>query len=235
MAEPFHIDVLIIEDDREIGDILEAYMVREGMKVARAYDGEQGLSLTAQLHPRLIVLDIGLPRRDGIDVLKTLRQASSVPIIMCTARGEDIEKITALKLGADDYIAKPFNPFEVVARIEAVLRRSTPKPGPTAVRRIGPLELDGAAREIRVSRVGHVSCRLILTPAEHAILERLCLAPGRAFSRAELLESAAPESDPFDRIVDSHVSRVRFKLAEVGAPGLIETVRGYGYRLSVTR
>jgi two-component system response regulator AdeR len=222
--------VLVAEDEDEIADIIEAYLVREGFRVARARDGEAALASHARLKPDLVVLDIRMPSADGISVLTEIRRRGQTPVIMATALAEDLDKLLALRLGADDYIVKPFNPIELVARVRAVLRRTRIVPE-AVVLRIGCIEIDLEARSVRVVREGEPLARVDVTPTEFALLARMARAPRRAFARAELLESGSPDRAALDRVVDSHMSHLRRKLMEAGASGLLVAVRGHGYRL----
>jgi two-component system, OmpR family, response regulator AdeR len=218
--------VLIVEDELEIAEVLEAYLRREGFKTERATDGERALEMYRVVKPDLVLLDIMLPKRDGFDVLRRLRGLGKTPVIMLTARADDIDKLLGLELGADDYVVKPFSPREVVARVKAVLRRAHGSTEDTEVLRVGVLELD-----VRSVMVKCEDTRLELTPTEFRLLETLMRVPGRAFSRDELLERALPDSDALERVVDAHMKNLRRKLEDTGAGVQLETVRGIGYRL----
>lgn len=221
--------ILIIEDEPEIAEILESYFAREGFRVICAGDGPLGLAHHQRLRPDLVVLDIKLPGLDGYEVLATLRRRGETPVIMVTALAEDLDKLQALRIGADDYVVKPFNPLEVVARARAVLRRTLGR-APEAVLRLGPLSVDPQAiRAVIETAAGPVA--LDLTPTEFRILAHMAAAPGRAFARADLVDACLPEGEALDRTVDSHVSNLRRKLAAAGAGGLLTGVRGVGYRL----
>lgn len=220
--------VLVVEDEPEITEILESYLRRNGYQTERAADGKAALALYRAAKPDLVLLDIQLPELDGLEVLRRIRSDGNTPVILVTARSEDLDKLLGLELGADDYVTKPFSPREVVARVKAVLRRAHPAESAAVVLRAGRLEVD---TERVVARVG--GTRLDLTPTEFRLLETLARAPGRAFSRQELLEAALPESDALERVVDVHLKNLRKKLEAAGANGLLETVRGVGYRLWV--
>lgn len=221
--------ILIIEDEPEIAEILEGYFAREGFRVICAGDGPLGLAHHQRLRPDLVVLDIKLPGLDGYEVLAALRRRGETPVIMVTALAEDLDKLQALRIGADDYVVKPFNPLEVVARARAVLRRTWGR-APEAVLRLGPLSVDPQAIRAGVeTAAGPVA--LDLTPTEFRILAHMAAAPGRAFARADLVDACLPEGEALDRTVDSHVSNLRRKLAAAGAGGLLTGVRGVGYRL----
>lgn len=222
--------LLIVEDEPQLAEILEAYARQEGYRTERAGDGLSALSAFRAASPDLILLDIMLPGKSGLEVLKTVRADGSTPVILVTARAEETDQIVGLELGADDYVVKPFRPREVMARVKAVLRRaSAALDDAEKPLRVGPLEVDPRAVLARVN--GRV---LTLTPAEFRLLSHLAESPGRAFSREELLAAALPDSDALERVVDAHLAGVRRKLDAAGAAGLLRTVRGVGYRLEAT-
>ncbi len=220
--------ILLIEDEMEIADLLRMYFENEGFTLSHASSGEEGLKRLEGRNPRAVLLDIGLPGIDGIEVCRRIRGASEVPIIMLTARDAEVDKVVGLELGADDYVTKPFSPRELVARVKAILRRAKPRevaPAEDVVER-GGLRLDRAAH--RCSWEGR---EVVLTSTEFALLGSLMSAPGRVYSREELVEHAWGRGHHItDRTVDSHIRRVRKKFAELGADP-IETVYGVGYRL----
>jgi two-component system, OmpR family, response regulator AdeR len=219
--------VLIVEDETQIAEILEGYLRRHGFRTEWVADGRSALTVHRATRPNLVLLDIQLPGMDGLDVLRRLRAEFTTPVIMLTARAEDLDKLEALSNGADDYIVKPFSPLEMVARVKAVLRRSAMNHElPSGPIRLGVLEVDTRAMVVKVGRK-----RLTLTPAEYQILEYLARHPNRTFTRSEIIEAVMPQSDALERIVDAHVGNLRRKFASAGAPELIETVRGSGYRL----
>lgn len=220
--------ILIAEDEPQIAEILDAYLGREGFRTVRAEDGQLALTLHRMLSPDLVLLDVQMPKADGFEVLAELRRRGATPVIMATARAEDLDKLSALRLGADDYVVKPFNPLEVVARVKAVLKRTHAAAGERLLR-WGPLTIDLAAY---VARVGEAGQALDLTLTEFRLLTHLARAPTRVFSRAELLDACMAESDALERTVDSHVSNLRRKLGQAGAGGLCINVRGVGYRLA---
>ena len=222
--------VLVVEDEAGIADILVAYLLRDGLRAEVARSGEEALEMFRRLRPDLVLLDIRLPGMDGLDVLRVLRAEGTVPVLMVTAHAEDVDKLLALRMGADDYIVKPFSPPEVVARVRAVLRRTGVRPAvPPAVLRVGRLEIDHEAHRVRVA--GNPPQDLALTLTEFRLLACLAAQPQRCFSRAQLVDAALPESEALERVIDSHLSKLRRKLEQVGLPELIETVRGVGYRL----
>jgi two-component system alkaline phosphatase synthesis response regulator PhoP len=224
--------ILVVDDDREIVRLVRAYLERNGYQVLVAYNGETALHILRAERPDLLILDLMLPDRDGLSMTRIVRGDASLaamPIIMLTARVEDQDKIVGLELGADDYVTKPFNPQELVARIRAVLRRLQAEPTPPRVIQTGELIIDVDAHQVRVQNqvVG-------LTPTEFSLLRALAENPGRALTRMELIEKGLGYSyEGLDRTVDSHIKNMRRKLADAGASAdLIETVFGIGYRLA---
>ncbi|EYB67362.1 two component transcriptional regulator [Deinococcus phoenicis] len=219
--------ILIVEDEPQLAEVLEAYARQEGYRTERAGDGIAALTAYRAAHPDLILLDVMLPGRSGLDVLKTVRADGPTPVILVTARAEESDQIVGLELGADDYVVKPFRPREVMARVKAVLRRVQASQGdPERPLRVGPLEVDRRAARARVN-----GQPLSLTPAEFRLLAHLAQVPGRACTREELLAAALPESDALERVVDAHLASVRRKLDAARAGELLHTVRGVGYRL----
>ncbi|WP_448661220.1 response regulator [Sphingomonas sp. CJ20] len=217
---------LIAEDARDIADILRAYLEREGFRTVQAGDGRTALDLHLALKPDVLLLDLSMPLVDGWEVLSEVRRRGSTPVLVITALDQDIDKLQALRVGADDYVVKPFNPVEVVARVKAVLRRSGAG-GAAGVLRVGPVEIDTAAHLVRTDR-GEVA----LTLTEFRLLTHMARTPTRVFTRGELLDACLPGSEALDRTVDSHVSKLRRKLEQAGAADMPEGVRGVGYRLS---
>lgn len=223
--------IVLIEDEPGIAEILEAYLRHEGFRTEHATNGKVGLDYVHSLKPALVVLDIRLPGQNGVDILQAIRAECAIPVIMLTALSDDVNKLLSLRLGADDYITKPFNPAEVVARIQAVLRRSRalPAAAPTVV--VGQLEIDHEMHVVMVRDANGMAQELPLTLTEFRLLAFLAKQPRRCFSRDELIESCLPESDALNRVIDSHLSKLRRKLQDAGCDNLIETVRGVGYRL----
>ncbi|HEY9721745.1 MAG TPA: response regulator transcription factor, partial [Oscillatoriaceae cyanobacterium] len=211
--------LLLIEDDAELANLVRDFLTRQGFQLEWADRPSKGLERLAW-HPDLILLDVMLPEKDGFAVCKELRESGvTTPIIMLTARGDDLDRIRGLKLGADDYLPKPFNPLELVARVEAVLRRVPP-----AIQR----GLNPDTRAIVLE-----DREIPLTPSEYRILEAMTASPGRAYSRDQLLEllDDAGAVDSFDRAIDIHMSRLRAKLeTNPREPRHLITVRGVGYR-----
>lgn len=224
--------VLIAEDEPEIADILRAYLAREGLRSAHALNGRQALELQLQLKPDLLLLDVRMPVLDGWQVLAEVRRRGSMPIIMITAHDQDVDKLSALRMGADDYVVKPFNPAEVAARVRAVLRRTRAQGGADqgGMLRVGPLEIDLEAFRVSVD-TGSGPRLLALTLTEFRLLAHLARMPRRVSSRGELLQACLPESEALERTVDSHLSKLRRKLEEAGVHGLPVSVRGVGYCL----
>ena len=224
--------VLIAEDESHIADILEAYLTRAGIRTVRAADGRQALELHFSLKPDLVLLDVQMPRVDGWQALTQIRARGNTPVIMLTAMDQDIDKLMGLRIGADDYVVKPFNPAEVVARIQAVLRRSISRAelDRGRVLRADPFEIDLDHHEASV-QVGQQRHALALTLTEFKLLVQMARAPRRVFSRSELLVNSLPESDAMERTVDSHISKLRKKLEELGVEGVPVGVRGVGYKL----
>jgi len=223
------VKILVIDDDAELSNLLGEFLRREGFEVESARDGESGLAQALDGKPDLVVLDVMLPKADGFSVLRKLRERSRVPVLMLTARGEDMDRILGLELGADDYLAKPFNPRELAARIRAILRRVQMPADPAAtVLEVNGVRLDPGAREAWVDYE-----QIDLTTFEFDILHSLMRAAGRVLSRDALMEELYQrKATPFDRAIDVHVSHLRRKL-ERGRP-LIKTVRGVGYQFCRT-
>lgn len=225
--------ILIVEDERQIAEIFTAFFEREGFRTVNAADGDLALDLHRMLAPDLIVLDVKLPKRDGIEVLAEIRRRGNTPVIMSTALGEDLEKLTALKIGADDYLVKPFNPLELVARAKAVLRRATDIDGRGNVIRVSDVEIDLVAHEIRLVDDQGATSAIDVTPTEFRILSHMARAPRKAFARSEILDACLPaDGNALERTVDSHISKLRAKLDSAGAIGMLAGIRGVGYRLS---
>lgn len=222
--------VLIAEDDAEIADILIAYLERSGLRTRHASDGQQALSMHQVLKPDLLLLDVQMPHTDGWNVLNTVRARSNTPVIMLTALDQDLDKLMGLRLGADDYVVKPFNPAEVVARVQAVLRRTRANSTTRhEVLRVGQFEIDLSSHEASVF-CNDKQQLLDLTLTEFKLLACLMRAPKRVFSREELLLECMPEGDTLERTVDSHISKLRKKLEALNIQGVPSSVWGVGYR-----
>lgn len=222
--------ILIVEDDANTAKLIRTYLEREGFATVIAHDGRQALELAARQQPLFVVLDLMLPEIDGWEVCRRLRATSNVPILMLTARQEEIDRIMGLSLGADDYVVKPFSPRELVARVKAILRRARPGNGSDAeVLRAAGLVLDPAKHKVTLD-----DRPLTLTSAEYKLLQALMAAPGRVFSRDELLERFYRHGESVvDRVIDVHVGKLRQKIEPDPAnPRYILTVRGYGYKFT---
>jgi len=223
--------ILVIEDDPNTAALVALYLEREGFEALTAPDGAKGLELAERHQPDLVILDLMLPRMDGWEVCRRLTQQSDVPVIMLTARGEEIDRVVGLKMGADDYVIKPFSPRELVARVQAVLRRKPRKPEASLkVLMHADLALDLENR--RVSMSGQP---VELTPHEYALLTALASRPGRTYTREELLARLYPDGDTvvIDRVVDVHIGKLRQKIEpRPDTPRYILTVRGIGYRFA---
>lgn len=218
--------VLIVEDESGISRTLESYLRRDGFATEVAATGTEALRLFRAAQPDLILLDVMLPEVDGFEILETVRRHSDVPVIMLTARGEELDRLHGLGLGADDYMVKPFSFREVVARVQAVLRRTHRPAGDERPLRVGRLQLSEAEGAVTVDGEP-----VALTASEFRLLAEMARAPGRLFSRAELIERALPEGDLLERSVDSHMKNLRKKLTAVGAAQQLVAVRGMGYKL----
>jgi two-component system alkaline phosphatase synthesis response regulator PhoP len=223
--------ILVVDDDPHIVRLLQSYLAKEGLTVFTAHDGEMALHLIRREHPDLVVLDLMLPKRDGWELTRLMRaddQLTTIPILMVTARVEDGDKIMGLELGADDYVTKPFNPPEVVARVRAILRRAQGGARPSPIIQVRDLRLDREQHTVSVAE------RLLdVTPTEFALLRTLMENPNRAFTRGELIEKALGyEYEGMERTVDSHIKNLRKKIErDASNPTYIETVFGVGYRL----
>lgn len=222
--------ILFVEDDPEIIDILRSYFEREGFRTVSASDGNTGLAIQQKLKPDLVVLDIKLQGLDGYSVLAALRRAGNVPVLMLTALAEDLDKLQALRVGADDYVVKPFNPLEVVARARAILRRSKGEVADSTIR-LGSLNVDLSAHQATIDYHG-TKTPLDLTKTEFRLLSHMARYPNRVFERGELVDACLPEGSALDRTVDSHISNLRKKLGGAGVPEMLSGVRGVGYRLN---
>ncbi|HSM79881.1 MAG TPA: response regulator transcription factor [Bryobacteraceae bacterium] len=219
--------LLIVDDDVELCSLLGEFLRREGYSVQCEHDGRSGLEQAQSGGFDLVVLDVMLPEMDGFEILKRLRAHNRVPVLMLTARGEDVDRIVGLELGADDYLSKPFNPRELAARIRAILRRSDAAPA------TGKLEVNGIALVPGSREVYRDGSKIELTTLEFSILEMLMRSAGRVVSRDALMEGLYNrKATPYDRSVDMHVSHLRRKLEQDRA--IIKTVRGVGYQFCRT-
>jgi DNA-binding response OmpR family regulator len=223
--------VLIVEDDRKTASLVALYLEREGFKTIAAHDGDEALKLAERYKPIFVVLDLMLPKLDGWEVCRTIRRASDVPILILTAREEEMDRVLGLSLGADDYVVKPFSPRELVARVKAILRRtrSASREEPKTLLSFGRLVLDAQKRRVTLN-----ARPISLTRFEYNLLSTLMASPGRVFSRDELLASLYPSGEAvIDRVIDVHIGKLRQKIEDdISNPRYILTVRGLGYRFA---
>ncbi len=221
--------ILVVEDERQIAQIARDYLSHAGFAVVTSGDGSEALVLARERHPDLVVLDLGLPRLDGMEVARRLRRESDIPIIMLTARVEESDRLAGLDVGADDYITKPFSPRELVARVRAVLRRVDPATGGGDIFRRHDLTIDTA--KMTVTRDGE---SLDLTSTELQLLAALARLPGRAFTRAQLLDAVrGTDVESFERAIDTHIKNIRRKLErDSHNPRYLLTVYGIGYKFA---
>jgi DNA-binding response OmpR family regulator len=221
--------ILVVEDDMQIARTLRDYLGVAGFEVTTVGDGSAALASIRGERPDLLVLDLGLPGMDGLDVARELRRTSTVPIVMLTARGEESDRIVGLELGADDYLVKPFSPKELVARVRAVLRRTSGVVAGAEVLRAGDVEVDLPKMRARVD--GHP---VDLTPTEFELLATLAREPGRVFTRGQLLDALHGVTiESYERAIDAHVKNLRKKIEpEPGRPRYVLTVHGVGYRFA---
>ena len=223
--------ILVVEDELSIARLVRDYLEHVGFEVIVAGDGEAALSSVRGARPDLVVLDLGLPGRDGLDVTRELRRTTNLPIVMLTARGDEADRIVGLELGADDYVVKPFSPKELVARVRAVLRRTA-----TVARDGGPEVLRAADVEVDVPRMRvRVGGRVVdLTPTEFELVSTMVRQPGRVFTRGQLLDAVHGVAfESYERAVDAHVKNIRKKIEpSPGRPRYLLTVHGVGYRFA---
>jgi DNA-binding response OmpR family regulator len=226
-------EILLIDDDTELCSMLTDYLNRFSFHVTAVHRGDTGLRMALEKQYALVLLDVMLPGLDGFEVLRKIRAASAINVLLLTARGEDVDRIVGLEIGADDYLPKPFNPRELLARMRAILRRSSAvdaKPEQNVLR-AGALELNRGARSVTQN-----GDKVDLTDIEFALLEALMSAPGKVVAREEISENVLGRKfHPFDRSLDMHVSRLRRKLSDKGAAeDLVKTIRGAGYQLAIS-
>src|SRR5437868_4428055 len=219
--------ILVVDDEPQLVQLVRDYLEHGGYKVLTAADGSSALRTAATLHPDLVVLDLGLPGMDGLDVTRSLRRNGAVPIIMLTARADESDKLVGLELGADDYLTKPFSPKELVARVRSVLRRSEAAREPADLIRVGDVELDLPGMLLTIN-----NRRIEVTPTEFQLLSTMARQPGRVFSRAQLLNAVHGVAfESYERAIDAHVKNLRRKIeADPHNPRYLLTVFGVGYR-----
>ena len=222
--------VLVVDDNPKIVEVLSAYLTAEGFEVETAEDGDHALAAVAARVPDIALLDVMLPGIDGIELTRRLQQQYALPVILVTARSDEVDRLIGLEVGADDYISKPFSPREVVARVKAVLRRSERAAATTPGQRlfVGDLEIDAETRRVRLGDEV-----VDFTRTEFDILSALAAHPGRVFSRMQLMEAAQGDAfEGYERTIDAHVKNIRRKLGEdPRSPRYLHTVTGVGYRL----
>ena len=220
--------ILVVDDEPQIVQLVRDYLEHGGFRVLVAADGSSALRIAATLHPDLVVLDLGLPGMDGLDVTRSLRRNGAVPIIMLTARADESDKLVGLELGADDYLTKPFSPKELVARVRSVLRRSEAAATPRDLIRVGDLELNLPSMQLTVA-----GRPVELTQTEFQLLSTMARQPGRVFSRAQLLNAVHGVAfESYERAIDAHIKNLRRKIEpEPHNPRYLLTVFGVGYRL----
>jgi DNA-binding response OmpR family regulator len=226
--------ILVVEDDKKTASLIKLYLEREGFQIVIAYDGRQALELAERTQPIFVILDLMLPLLDGWEVCRRLRRSSDVPILLLTARGEEVDRVSGLTLGADDYVVKPFSPRELVARVKAILRRGRPEAfDPEKVLSFEDLTLD--LEKHKVTLEGRP---VLLTPHEFKLLQTLMAAPGKVFGREELLDRLYPRSEAtvIGRVVDVHIGKLRQKIEkDPSNPRYLFTVRGIGYQFAERR
>jgi DNA-binding response OmpR family regulator len=224
--------ILVVDDEPRIVELARDYLEHAGFRVITANDGRAALDVARHHRPDLIVLDLGLPGLDGLDVTRELRRDGSLPIVMVTARDDELDKVLGLELGADDYLTKPFSPRELVARVKAVLRRTDRPTDPSDVIRVGELQLD--VPRMRTEVAGR---SIDLTPTEFTLLATLARQPGRIFTRSQLLDALHGVAfESYERAIDSHIKNLRRKLEpDPRQPRFVLTVYGVGYRLADDR
>ena len=221
--------ILVVEDEMKIARLVRDYLEHAGFDVIVAGTGEAAIASARSRRPDLVVLDLGLPGRDGLDVARELRRSSEVPIVMLTARGDETDRIVGLELGADDYVVKPFSPKELVARVRAVLRRTDARGAGPEVLRVSDVEMD--VPRMRVTVDGRP---VDLTPTEFQLLAAFLREPGRVFTRAQLLDALHGTTiESYERAIDAHVKNIRKKIEPApGRPRYLLTVHGVGYRFA---
>ena len=223
--------ILVADDDAQIRDVVRIALTQAGLGVAEAGDGRAALAMTESLQPDLIILDIGMPEMDGLDVCRSLRKTSDVPILFLTARADEIDRVVGLELGADDYVSKPFSPRELVARVRAILKRSQDHIPVQAVLRRGIISVDPARHQCHVNEVA-----VTLTSREMDLLTQLMTRPDNVMSRPQLVDMIyGTNVHVSDRTMDSHLRNLRSKLAKAGCADAIETVHGVGIRMGACR
>jgi len=220
--------ILVVDDEESIIKVVDYALSEAGYEVHTARDGIGAEFMLSQVKPDLVILDVMLPGKSGLEIAKDLRIHSNIPIIMLSARGDEVDRILGLEFGADDYVTKPFSPRELVSRVKAILRRSESGPAENACIEVGDLEIDTLSRQVKLG-----GQPIHLTTSEYGILVHLARHPGKAFSRQAILEALWDESPVGDeRAIDVHIHNIREKIEEdPKVPTYLLTVRGYGYRI----
>ena len=219
--------ILIVEDDRNTANLVATYLQKEGYLTLVENDGAQGLHVAREKQPDLVILDLMLPNIDGLEICRRLRSESNIPILMLTAREEEIDRVLGFSLGADDYVVKPFSPRELVERVKAILRRTQPVSRlESRILKFGQLQLDPEKHKVTLGKK-----TINLTTSEYKLLYTLMASPGRVFSRAELLKKFYEQEEAvIERVIDVHINKLRQKIeVDPSNPTIIETVRGFGY------
>ena len=221
--------VLVVEDEIEIARVVRDYLRNAGFEVIVVGDGGSAVASVRSAKPDLLVLDLGLPGRDGLDVAREIRRWSDTPIVMLTARGDETDRVVGLEIGADDYVVKPFSPKELVARVRAVLRRTRTAARGDEIVRAGDVEIDTAKMRVSVG-----DTQVDLTPTEFQLLATLAREPGRVFTRSQLLDAVHGVAiESYERAIDAHVKNIRRKIEPTpSSPRYVVTVHGVGYRFA---
>lgn len=223
--------ILVADDDAQIRDVVRIALTQAGLGVAEAGDGRAALEMAESLRPDLIILDIGMPEMDGLDVCRAIRKTSDVPILFLTARADEIDRVVGLELGADDYVSKPFSPRELVARVRAILKRSQDQTPTQPVLRRGIISVDPARHQCHVN-----DAAVTLTSREMDLLEQLIARPDHVMSRPQLVDKIyGTNIHVSDRTMDSHLRNLRSKLSKAGCADAIETIHGVGIRMGACR
>jgi DNA-binding response OmpR family regulator len=222
--------ILVVDDETQIVKVLKAYLEQVGYQVVTAVDGKSALAVFQREKPDFMVLDLNLPGLDGLEVCRTVRRQSNIPILMLTARAEEADKLIGLELGADDYVVKPFSPREVVARVRTIFRRASGEVPQAEIVRVGGLQIDLDQHSVTVSE--HP---VELTPTEFDILVVLARQPKRVFTRLQIMEQAQGSAfEGYERTIDAHIKNIRFKIEpDPKNPTFIQTVFGVGYKIEV--
>lgn len=223
--------ILVVDDEAKIVKVLKAYLEQSGFNVLTAADGKVALAIFQRDKPDFMILDLNLPGMDGLDVCRTVRRQSNIPILMLTARVEEADKLIGLELGADDYVVKPFSPREVVARVRTIFRRAQGEPAQDEIIRVGDLQIDLEQHTVLVA-----DRQVELTPTEFDILVVLARQPKRVFTRLQIMEQAQGNAfEGYERTIDAHIKNIRLKLEpNPKKPIFIQTVFGVGYKLDVS-